>query len=1179
VPGIGFDIFAKDKGASAAFEKIAKNADATKDAMGRVAKANDEAAKASTNLRKTQAAEADALGKVRVAAAKLEDIRGNAKAKTGQLAAAEEALAAAQRKAADAADANANATKKAATAQDAAKSAAKQLADAQSSAFDKVAKKAKETSKKVGDAGEESGAKFVSGFSQRLPVLGGRISTFFKTSVGAAAGLAAGALAGAGFASAFNSALEQGSSKAKLQGQLGLTSAEAAKAGKIAGDLYTANYGESIGGVNDAIRSVIQNTNVGLNSIDLKPVTAKVLNLVSVFDQDLGAVTRGVGNLLRNGLAKDATEALNVVTKGFQSGVDKSEDFLDTLNEYGIQFRKLGLSGATATGLLSQGLRAGARDADTVADALKEFSIRAVDGSEATADGFKKLGLSSKAMSEQIIKGGKPAADGLQLVLDRLKAVKDPVKQSQIAVELFGTKAEDLGAALYALDPKSAVDALGQVAGAAGKLDQAVGTTPQARISSFFRTIKQGSIDSLGGLITAFATGSTEASGFQGAVERGAIAVRRGFDTLRGVGTELFNDAKTWGLSVIAGIKNGVDTGDWKPLGESVGNGIATGLQNISSGLGKITDALGGLIDRVDWGKLGRKTGDGISGALKAVDWKTLGSSVGDALIAAIVKAKDLGKKFGDAFKTFMDSVDWEKIGHDSTNAIGRFIVGIDWGQLGKVLGLAVLGSLKIGVDVKSIVINSAADIVTGMFKVILAKIEEGRLWVVGKTKELGLYLWSGLKSGVAAGAKGIGAWLKATVVDPVVNSVKSFFGVKSPSTVFAGIGTQLIAGLKGGIVAGARGVGGWVYRSVIVPVVSPFQRAGTWLVQQGKNAVAGFKNGIVAITGDIGRWIYGKVISPLVAPFTNRKNGAGTWLVSAGRNVIAGFKNGMVEIWGSVTTWVGGIATWIKNNKGPVSLDGRLLIPAGRAIMSGFLKGLKSGAGPAWNFVKSVGGKTVDALRSESFLPPEVAAGVLGGPNRRVFYQGEALDYGTYGKLAKAMKIVGGINVTQGSYERASSYSGSTHTGGGVFDVVGGNLSRILSGLKSSGLIGWIRNPSQGPWPWHIHALDPSETGRMSASARSQVADYYRGGNGLAGYAQGTPWVPNDQWARLHKGEAVLPAEVNAARLRASKSSGTQTVVLEFRSDGSPHMDYLIREFRKYVRVNGGDVQKVLSR
>jgi hypothetical protein len=330
--------------------------------------------------------------------------------------------------------------------------------------------------------------------------------------------------------------------------------------------------------------------------------------------------------------------------------------------------------------------------------------------------------------------------------------------------------------------------------------------------------------------------------------------------------------------------------------------------------------------------------------------------------------------------------------------------------------------------------------------------------------------------------------------------------------------------------------------------MVAPFIKAGTWLYQYGKNFVQGLWNGIKAIWDDLQAWVKGAI-----EWLKGRKGifgSAGTWLLQAGKNVIAGFKNGMVAIWKDVTTWVAGIAQWIRDHKGPISLDGKLLVPAGMAIMRGFLNGLKKGAGPAWDFVTKVGGKSVAALQAllgpaTANLPADVAAGVLGGPNRRVFYQGEAFDLSTYQKLLNAMKRVGAINVTQGGYEARSSYSGSTHMGGGVFDVVGGNLTSILAALKSSGLIGWIRNPNQGNWPWHIHALDPSDIGRMSASARAQVADYYRGGNGLAGYRQGTPWVPDDGLAFLHRGEAVLSAEMNAARLAAKNKPTVGPIIV----------------------------------
>jgi len=973
--------------------------------------------------------------------------------------------------------------------------------DKASSAFQKIAKSADETGRKLGKSGEVAGNRFGVGFSKAIPGIGGRVSGFFKTGLGLAGGaaLTGGAIAATGFIAGFKGALDQGGVQAKFQGQLGLTDAEAAKAGKVAGDLYTANYGESLAGVNDAIRSVVQNTNVGLNSVDLKPVTAKVLNLTSTFDQDLGGVTRAVGQLMRTGLAKNATEALDVITKGFQSGADKSEDFLDTLNEYGTQFRKLGINGVTATGLISQGLKAGARDADIVADAIKEFSIRAIDGSKTTADGFKALGFSAEKMAAQIAKGGKPAAAGLDQVLDRLRKIKDPAEQSRIAVELFGTQAEDLGKALFAIDPSTAVKGLGDVAGAAGKLDATLGKTPQAVVTSFFRTLKQGSIDSMGGLITAFATGSTEAKGFQGVVERAAVGAKKGFDKFSEIGTVLVDAAKGWGPGLITGVKSGLDTGDWNPLGKSLGGGIAS--------------------------------------AFSKVDWKNVGEKFGDVLIEAIKKATTLSAKLATAVTNLIGQVDWNKVGQDSTDSIGRFIDGIDWGKLAKTLGVAMLNSLKINVKIKEAVVGSAADLVTGIFVSISREIEAQRLKLVGWTARIGSDLISGLWSGIKSAMKGVGTFIKSVIVDPVVNWARSLFGVRSPSTVFARIGGELIAGLKAGIWAGMKGIGRWIYNAVIAPTIAPFAKAGSWLVQHGRNVLSGFWAGMIEKWKSVTKWIGG-----LKASVSAWLGDTGKWLVQKGRDVLWGFLGGLKGVWPEVTKWVSGIATWIREHKGPVSLDGRLLIPAGRAIMSGFLKGLKSGAGPAWSFVQSVGGKTKDALGSLLF--PE--GGITGGLLEKVKVQGETLDVATLRALQYAQSILGsGFNIAQGSFEASSSYSGFTHTGGGAIDVndAGMGWDKAVDALIKAGFAAWHRSPSQGPWGHHIHALlmkDPL----LSSSARGQVVDFLRGGDGLAGYKLGTPWVPNDQLAFLHKGEAVIPTAVNRRLAPVSMPSSGSTVV-----------------------------------
>lgn len=323
--------------------------------------------------------------------------------------------------------------------------------------------------------------------------LGGRV----KAGLGSLAGFAKAGVVGAGvavgamFVQAFGGVLEKSQLDAKLAAQLGLSKDEAAKAGKISGSVYAAGFGTDVAQVNEAIKGVYQNIGKG-NEGWTKDITAQVLSVANVFEQDLGGTTAAVGQMLRTGLAKDATEALDIIAVGFQKGANKADDLLDTFNEYGTQFRKLGLSGKEATGILSQGLQAGARDADIVADALKEFSIRAIDGSKATGEAYKGLGLNAKQMAADVAGGGPKASKALDTVLDRLRAVKDPVERAQLAVKLFGTQAEDLGDALFAIDPSKAVGALGQVAGAAKGVGDAMADTAGAKIERFKRTLFTG---------------------------------------------------------------------------------------------------------------------------------------------------------------------------------------------------------------------------------------------------------------------------------------------------------------------------------------------------------------------------------------------------------------------------------------------------------------------------------------------------------------------------------------------------------------------------------------------------------------------------------------------------------------------------------------------------------------
>lgn len=341
------------------------------------------------------------------------------------------------------------------------------------------------------DSGDEFGKNIVAALAS-IPIAGAVIG------IGVAAGKA--------LIDGFNDGLAVEKRTDRLQALTGIDEVAALRLGAAAGEAYANNFGESIESNMDATRLALQFRILDPSSTtrDAQLVVQGLTGISDVLEEDVRPIAQAVTQLLSTGLAENATEAYDLIAAGARNGLNRNEDLVDTLTEYPSLFKRLGLTGGEALGLINQGMQAGARNSDLAADALKEFQIRATDASESSAAGFEQLGLNAEQMTAKIARGGKDARDGLAEVLTALRETEDPVKRNAAAVALFGTQAEDLGDALFAMDLSTAVDQLDGVTGSAQRMFDTIADNDASKIEQAQRNIEVAADGIKGALAGAF---------------------------------------------------------------------------------------------------------------------------------------------------------------------------------------------------------------------------------------------------------------------------------------------------------------------------------------------------------------------------------------------------------------------------------------------------------------------------------------------------------------------------------------------------------------------------------------------------------------------------------------------------------------------------------------------------
>ena len=457
------------------------------------------------------------------------------------------------------------------------------------------------------------------GFGSKVGgVLGGVVKT------GAVAAAAAVVAIGA---AAFSVSQDTEKAARKIEAQLGTTREEAERLAEAARGAFGNNFAESVGEAGQAVALLSQQMEdvVGQE----QQLVEKAFGISDAFEEPIEKVIAAASTLQEQFDDLTPDQAFDLIAKGFQKGLNKSDDFLDSIGEYSNLFGDAGFGADEFFSIMESGQQGGVLGTDKIADAVKEMGVRLNENAKGVSDAFGTMGMDFDAISAQVGAGDADWADYFGAIVSGLQGIEDPLARNEAQIAIFGTMAEDLGVNFTdGLDP--ALTKLAEMEGAADSLNT--------------------QYDTLGGAL--------------GGIWRGLITdispvTDKLLDMANAAIPTLRESAKG-----LAALLTGDFSGAWetaKSLAEGAVEGIKTAFTNVVE------------TAETTWANL-VESGPGLYEDLKKKFKETDWAAIGTALMTAITTA------VAAAWSAFVLGVTW----YYTTLAFGFGL--IDWKNLGKVL-------------------------------------------------------------------------------------------------------------------------------------------------------------------------------------------------------------------------------------------------------------------------------------------------------------------------------------------------------------------------------------------------------------------------------------------------------------------------------------------------------------